>query len=265
MFTLYKVLKAFILPPSLLWVGFVVGVVLLYGKRARMGRIVILCMVVTYYLLSIGPTAYVLSYGLERQTFYAAREYEGAPRAIVILGGGASKEEGVRSIEELSEASWRRLWRGVEVYRAYNGHVPIMYAGGSGDPFDPISNEADLARRYAVAFGIPVEKFLAENVSRDTYENVIAVKRMLNDLMPVGVDAENEWVALVTSARHMPRAMGVMKKTGITAVAYPADFFPGNIRLTTLSFIPSSDYFYYSVLALNEWIGMVGYRLRGRI
>lgn len=218
---------------------------------------------VIYYLLSIEPVAYLLAKNLENKMAIGKMEEETANiEAIVVLAGGIDKKGGHRPYHELSGASWRRLWHGIELYKEFKDKIPILYSGGSGDPFDPVSVEAELAMNYAVSMGIPEEKFWIENSSRNTYESGIEIKRILEGRFP-GV--ERHRIILVTSALHMLRSMKVMKKAGLNTITSSADFAIGSLSLDPFSFFPSVSNFSTSTRSIHEWIGIGGYWLLGRI
>lgn len=218
---------------------------------------------VIYYLLSIEPVAYLLAKNLENKMAIGKMEEETANiEAIVVLAGGIDKKGGHRPYHELSGASWRRLWHGIELYKEFKDKIPILYSGGSGDPFDPVSVEAELAMNYAVSMGIPEEKFWIENSSRNTYESGIEIKRILEGRFP-GV--ERHRIILVTSALHMLRSMKVMKKVGLNTITSSADFAIGSLSLDPFSFSPSVSNFSTSTRSIHEWIGIGGYWLLGRI
>jgi uncharacterized SAM-binding protein YcdF (DUF218 family) len=97
---------------------------------------------------------------------------------------------------------------------------------------------------------------LYENRSRDTYENATFSRQI------EGVDATKRWL-LITSARHMPRAMGVFRKAGWNVAPWPVDYSTGL----------SIDYFDFSVVrgagrwetVLHELLGLALYRVTGRL
>ena len=260
MFTLFKIAQPFFLPPTLILIGLAV-VFFLMPRQKRFTKILLGAIIVLYYVFSIEPTAYFLERTLTRQAAHALIEEMRAADAIVVLGGGAHTEEG-RLFPELGGVSWKRFWHGLEIYRVLEGKVPILYVGGSGDPFNPVSKEAELARRIAARIGIPEERFWIESESRDTYENGVAVKRILVERFP---DASSYSVVLVTSAVHMPRALGVFAKQGITTYFAPADLGAHNLDWDPFSFIPSAASFSSVIQGLHEWLGIAGYRARGRI
>ncbi|MBI4449749.1 YdcF family protein [Candidatus Uhrbacteria bacterium] len=263
MFTFLKLLRPFLLPPTLLAAAFAIGCVLVWRNRKRSGLRILLGALVVYVLLSLDPIANGLAWTLERS--YVMPPSLDAHRdaaAIVILAGGAAEADERRDVGELSGASWRRLWRGISVYHALGGSVPIIYSGGSGDPFNAVSHEAELARSYATAAGIPADSFMIETASRTTHENGSAVVRLLWERRPEMVSPK---VLLVTSAWHMRRAVAVFEGLGVAIVPIPADFAARTPRVTPLSFFPSADSFSSSVTSIHEWVGIAGYRLLGRI
>ncbi|MBI4135633.1 YdcF family protein [Candidatus Uhrbacteria bacterium] len=260
MFTFLKIIQPFFLPPVLFFIG-LVTVFFLMTRQKRFAKVFLGVIIVLYYVFSIEPTAYFLERTLTRQAAHASVEEMRAADAIVVLGGGAHTRE-ERLFPELGGVSWKRFWHGIEMYRALEGKVPILYVGGSGDPFDPASGEAELARRIAARMGIPEERFWIESESRDTYENGVAVKRILDKQFP---DESPHAVVLVTSATHMPRALRVFAKQGINAVYAPADLGVQNPGLDPLSLMPSAAAFYSVIQGLHEWLGIAGYHARGRI
>lgn len=219
---------------------------------------------IAYYLLSIHPVAYMLASSLEKTIPPATIDSTVIKDAdaIVILAGGAQKKTGYRPFAELGGISWRRLWRGIELFQLAGSEVPILYSGGSGDPFDPVAEEAELARQYSLIIGIPEDMFWVESGSRDTYESSLAVKNFLDERLP---DNEIHKIILVTSARHMPRSLKTMNKVGVMAIPQPADFSADTLQITPLSFFPSATRFSSSVGSIHEWLGIFSYHARGRI
>jgi uncharacterized SAM-binding protein YcdF (DUF218 family) len=67
------------------------------------------------------------------------------------------------------------------------------------------------------SFGIPRERIIAEDRSRNTEENAAFTKALVNP------KPGQRWL-LVTSAQHMPRAVGVFRKAGFPIEPYPVDW-----------------------------------------
>lgn len=262
MFALLKVLGHLALPAALIAIGMAVGLALLrYRRRAAAWILAVTCGV--FLILSLEPTAYFLAWSLERpyRTLTVAATTPRDLDAIILLGGGASKARGPFS-GELGGPSWRRLWRAISLAQALDGSVPILYSGGSGDPFDPVSEEASLARSYAIAAGVVPGAFWVEDASRNTYENGVAVARMLTERQHTRTPFR---IALVTSARHLRRAVAVFDRLGMVVVPVPADVATGSFHLDPLDLVPSATAFASSSASIHEWIGIAAYRLLRRM
>ncbi|HEU6442094.1 MAG TPA: YdcF family protein, partial [Microvirga sp.] len=93
--------------------------------------------------------------------------------------------------------------------------------------------------------------------SRTTSENALYSRELVKP-------KEGERWLLVTSAWHMPRAVGVFEKAEFPVTAYPVDFRTGggsnNLRL----FAFSSDGLRRLDVVTKEWAGLIGYYLTGR-
>jgi uncharacterized SAM-binding protein YcdF (DUF218 family) len=263
MFMFLRLLKPFFLPPTLIAIGMAISLFLFIRGRQRLGKVILAVVLGVYYLLSIGPVSYFLAKGLESKFANVTSEAKMENvEAIVVLSGGARKKGGCRPFNELSGSSWRRFWHGIKLHKEFKGQIPILYSGGSGNPFDPVSVEAELVKGYAESIGVPEEKFWIDSKSRNTYESGFGIKRILDERF-TGVKEHR--VILVTSAFHMWRAVMVMEKVGIHATPSPADFVTGSFHLSPLSFLPSVGGFSMSYFAIYEWVGIVSYKLLGRI
>lgn len=263
MFTFLKIIQSFLLPPSLIALGLVACLFFFIRGKQKTGTVLLTIVLLFYYLLSIEPIAYFFAKSLEKNNKTIALEKEAANvEAIVILAGGVNKKGGGRIDHELSGPSWRRLWHGIELFKKFKGELPILFSGGSGDPFDPTPVEAYLAKSYATTIGIPDGMFWVESKSRNTFESGIEIKRILDEHF-AGV--KHHRIILVTSALHMPRSIAVMKKIGLNPIPSSADFAIGKLTLDPFSFFPSLHNLYISNFAIHEWIGIGGYKLLGRI
>jgi len=115
---------------------------------------------------------------------------------------------------------------------------------------------ADTARILFEQLGLSEDRVQFESKSRNTIENA----RLSFDIAKP--QKGESWV-LVTSASHMPRAVGVFRKIGWPVIPYPVDFnttgkIEFRISLDGLRNISSLSW------ALHEWAGIVAYRLMGR-
>lgn len=132
----------------------------------------------------------------------------------------------------------------------------LLYTGGEGELLAEGLSEAERARRFYAEQGVPPERLLLETTSRNTYENAV-----LSAALP-GVDKTSPWL-LITSAWHMPRALGTFRQAGWNVTPWPTDYRTG----------VATPWHQYSLsqgaakwqMALHELLGLVAYRLSGRL
>jgi uncharacterized SAM-binding protein YcdF (DUF218 family) len=134
----------------------------------------------------------------------------------------------------------------------------IVISGGDATLLPGSSSEASVAKRLFTRLGIDPGRILIEERSRTTSENA-RFTRALIDPRP-----GERWL-LVTSAFHMPRAMACFKAVGLDLTPWPVDFRTrGPEDLLRFSTQPSDGWRRLD-LAVKEWVGLVAYRLAGRI
>jgi uncharacterized SAM-binding protein YcdF (DUF218 family) len=131
----------------------------------------------------------------------------------------------------------------------------VLFTGGEGELFAQGPSEAERARRFFSAQGLPMDRLLFESASRTTYENALLSRQL------PGVDATRPWL-LLTSAFHMPRSMAVFRRAGWNVTAYPVDFRSG--LATPWTQYGMDQGFQTWHLALHELLGLLAYRLAGR-
>ena len=136
--------------------------------------------------------------------------------AIVVLG--AAQYNGTPS--PLFEA---RLDHAVRLYK--DGIAPVfIVTGGKGRPRDT-TTEAEAARDYAIAQGVPASKILVEDQSRTTLEQITTVGQMLRD---GGLRS----AVIVSDRTHMLRSLRIARDQGIEAYGSPTTTSPAesNVR-----------------------------------
>lgn len=84
----------------------------------------------------------------------------------------------------------------------------IAFTGGT--PKKGYMTEAEVGRRYALKQGVPPQKILLENTSRNTYEN-------LRNIRPVLQANGIERIVIVSDPYHLARAAAMAEDLGIEA------------------------------------------------
>ncbi len=171
----------------------------------------------------------------------------------VVLGGGISvRMSGQTGRAELNQAG-DRIIAMLELAARYPD-ARLVYASGSHEADRPATTEAALAAQLALATGVAPQRIALEDRSRNTHENAAAAFQLVRP------QPGERWL-LVTSARHMPRAIGSFRAVGWELEAYPVDFevYPEGPRLA----VDFADRLARFNAGLKEWMGLAGYRLLG--
>jgi uncharacterized SAM-binding protein YcdF (DUF218 family) len=98
---------------------------------------------------------------------------------------------------------------------------------------------------------------LPDRASHNTWENAVYTKAL------AAPQPGQRWL-LVTSASHMPRAMGVFRKVGFAVEPWPVDFRTADARDWFQTFESPAEGLRRVELAGHEWIGLITYWLMGR-
>jgi uncharacterized SAM-binding protein YcdF (DUF218 family) len=172
-------------------------------------------------------------------------------RFVVVLGGGNSTTPGVSAINRLSNSSRSRLTEGLRILRKLPDARLVL--SGGGEPGFP--SHAEVAAQAAISLGVDPQRIIRFDSPRDTEEEALATKAL------VGAEP----FALVTSAWHLPRAMSLLRKVGLTPVPCPADYLgrPPS-QLTWTYFLWDVESLPRSTWAIYERLGATWSRLRGR-
>jgi uncharacterized SAM-binding protein YcdF (DUF218 family) len=253
-FELPKILGFFALPSNLIIVAGLVGAVLLSTRFARAGWALVVGSLVLLAVVGFSPVGNALTVALEDR-FPPWDESRGAPDGMVVLGGSITPEvsaaRGTPAINESAE----RLTEIAGLARRYP-NARVVFSGGSGNLIYRDGNEADYAVRVLESFGIPRERIIPEGRSRNTVENA-AFSRELVKPRP------NERWLLVTSAHHMPRAIGVFRKAGFAVEPYPVDWRTRGAPDLWRPFGTLGDGLRRTDTAMREWVGLAAYWLMG--
>jgi len=172
-----------------------------------------------------------------------------AAQAIVVLGGGVRRGDGVKAPDTLGPWSLERLDFALHAYRQLNLRVAVT----GGRPSGARTAEATLMKAVLEGdFAVPVT--WVESQSRTTWENALYTKRLLQ---ADGVTT----VVLVTHAWHMRRALWSFERVGLHAIPYPAPLTYDEADRVE-DYLPSMRALDASYHALHEAIGLAYYHLR---
>jgi uncharacterized SAM-binding protein YcdF (DUF218 family) len=254
-FVLAKVFGFFAHPSNLLLAIGVIGILLMATRYARAGRRLAVTSLVLVALMGWSPLGNALILPLE-QRFPPWDAGRGAPDGIIVLGGAfdtvVSQARGEIALTDAAE----RMTIVADLARRYPA-ARIVFSGGSGQLVFQGARESDLAQRLFASFGIAAERILLEGRSRDTTENARFSKEL------AAPKPGERWL-LVTSAYHMPRAIGIFRREGFPVEAYPVDWRTRGPSDLARPFVSVADGLRRSDTAVREWVGLLAYWLSKR-
>lgn len=251
-----KVLTRLVMPLDLaMALGLLACVLVWTGRRRAAGAAMLLALGVLW-ACSAPVVADRLRASLEG--VHPPRAIEALPRAdaIVVLGGGVGPARAPRTFPDLGPGADRVL-HAARLYRA--GKAPRVIASGGALPWKGSATEAGAMGTLLREWGVPADAIVEEGRSRNTRENALAVRSLLDH---PGDGA----VLLVTSALHMPRALATFRSAGVRAIPAPTDFeIAERPRSPVLRWLPDARTLEGSSRALHERLGALVYRARGWI
>jgi uncharacterized SAM-binding protein YcdF (DUF218 family) len=254
-FVLSKILGFFAIPSNLVMMVALLGAALVRTRYARAGWRLLIGGLVALAVIGLSPLGNALILPLE-QRFPPWEAGQGVPDGIVVLGGAISPDvSAARNSLALNEAA-ERVTVVADLARRYPT-ARIIYSGGIGNLLQTGGTEAEVAVRVFETFGIPSERVMAEVRSRNTVENAIFSRDLANP------KPGERWL-LVTSAYHMPRAVGVFRNVGFPVEAYPVDWRTRGPEDALLPFPTLGDGIRRTDTAVREWVGLAVYWLTGQ-
>jgi uncharacterized SAM-binding protein YcdF (DUF218 family) len=117
-----------------------------------------------------------------------------------------------------------RIWQAVTLYHK-DIIRKILITGDHGYVVDRGLHEARQMKEVLVSWGIPESDIIIEETSRNTYENALETKKLIDTKYP---HLKNN--LLITSGRHMKRAKACFDNVGLECETYSTDLYTGNSR-----------------------------------
>ena len=150
-----------------------------------------------------------------------------------------------------------RLWQTILLYK--QGKIRRILISGGGAKSG--KSEAETVYDALIAMGIPDSVLLAETKSRNTYENATFSAELIAENYPDGATC-----VVITSALHVSRALGCFRKAGLNPCAFPAEHLARSNKTYWIEWLrPESSALQNWERLINEWVGIVMYRINGYI
>ncbi len=182
---------------------------------------------------------------------------------IIILGGAIEGGEIAVDRGEVSiYSSAERVTKAFELIRK-NPNLPFIFSGYSGRMTPRGMSEADAFKQLIQEQGLSGENAHYENQSRNTYENVLYMKPMIQEFgLKTEAGQTKPWL-LITSARHMYRSVKIFQKQGLEVLPMPVDYQTAN-RLQWTMFDLVDGARNWNIL-IHEIVGLLAYWITGKI
>lgn len=173
--------------------------------------------------------------------------------AVIVLSGEVDAPASRASGRVELTAAADRLAAGFQLLHQGRARA-VLLSGGNVFPQPGEPSEAERVAGELRAWGIAPERIVVEGASRNTRENAIEAARVV---------AARGWrtLLLVTSAAHMPRALGCFQAVGLAPDTLPVDRRAGDGR--GRSWLPRARALLQSTEALHELAGRAVYRIAG--
>jgi uncharacterized SAM-binding protein YcdF (DUF218 family) len=253
-FILSKAVSFLTVPSNAIASLAVLGLVLLGLRRSAPGFIAIKFAAAAVALAAFSPLGNILLTPLEQRFPDLAFKNEDSIDGIIVLGGSYDTV----SHSYLSTIFLRDDSAPMAVVPGLARQYPkarIIISGGS-EPLNSGPSEAAIVKKYFVSFGIDADRIAVEERSLTTAENARFSAQLIHP------EPGSRWL-LVTSAYHIPRAVGAFRKAGLNVIACPAGWRTHGWQDVWRPAATATENLRRADVAAHEWLGLLAYRLAG--
>jgi len=254
-FVVSKIAGFFLIPINVVFLLLLVGVILIWSPWRRLGRWLLSIAAVISVFLALVPLGTGFNIWIENR-FPANPALPDNVTGIVVLGGALDPRISAKREVTALNGSVERITEFARLAKRFPD-ARLIYTGGSGSLLHQGDKEADYAAPFLQQLGLDPQLVIFENQSRNTFENAVFSYDLASPK-----PGEN-WI-LVTSAAHMPRAVGCFRKAGWPGlIPYPVDYqYAGDENIMPPLSLSSGSGKLSS--ALHEILGLATYYLSGK-
>jgi uncharacterized SAM-binding protein YcdF (DUF218 family) len=248
-----EILWSAVRPDNALLILLSLGVMLLFSGRPRLGGGLVAISAVALLAIGLLPIGAWLLAPLEDR-FPPSPALPQQVDGVIMLGGALDHDLTVARRQLVLRDPGERFVALVRLARRYP-EARLVLAEGKGSLGPREFEEALPAKPFFADLGIDRGRVIVEYQARNTYENGLLTKRLVN------YQAGQQWI-LITSAWHMPRAVGVFRKAGWPVIPYPVDYRTNGTSIGYRGLDLKGGLERFS-LGAREWVGLLGYRILG--
>ena len=253
-FVISKLAWGILSPSNLIVIFLAIATVLVVNNKILAAKWILIPLSLATVLLLAYPVSDYLMHPLEKR-FSKPIPLPEKIDGIILLGGGEELKQSLSwQTQELGNGG-DRYFAAVSLAKRYPD-VPVIFSGGNNLlSMQGEGKEGHIAYQVLTKLGVDKQNLVVEMQARNTYENFVH----LQSLLP----KEKGKYILVTSAFHMPRAVGVARQQSVNVIPYPVDYRSNNETLRRWDF---NLYEHLQVLepAWREWMGLTVYFFTGK-
>lgn len=251
-FYLKKFISLFLKPMNICFILLLIGLYYLCRKQPdyKKAKIFLISATVWFFVISWSPLSslYILPFE-KAYDVHLEKQEDKNYQYIAVLSSGHADNNSIPTTEQIGRQSLRRLIEGIRLQKMYP-EAKLIFSGFKY--LNNIRETGDVTKDAAIVLGADPERILVLRNTRDTMEEAVAVKKLVN----------NDEVLLVTSASHMVRSMALFKGQNINVHAAPSEFHIKN-KISIMSTLNSGSV-YNTERAIHESVGYIWGWIRGK-
>lgn len=177
--------------------------------------------------------------------------------AIVVLGGYLEPPNEMVPHPELGADT---IYRCLTAARLYHQGQPclIVVSGGKVNPDEPGPTIAKAMSDFLCSMGVQPANILLEERSRNTFENAVECRRLLQQ-------RRIREVVLVSEAAHLARASRCFRAQELEVIPAGCQYRSARFEWSPSGFLPNPHAAIGLQEVIHEWLGLAWYAARGRI
>ena len=241
-------------PAKLLLAILIAGVFLLWTRWHGAGRLLSAFAAAAFAAIAVLPIGPWFVGPLENR-FPSPEPLPERIHGIVVLGGATSLATSASRNQPSLNQNAERLTAFATLARRFPD-ARLIYTGGFRGLKAPAITEGKVATGLLVDLGVDEQRLVVGDGARNTIGNA-------SNALELASPKHGEVWLLITSARHMPRAIGTFRKAGWQdIIPYPVDYTTNKGARSKVRFNLRAGLNRLRA-AQHEWIGLIAYRLMG--
>lgn len=237
----------------IIWLG--LGVLCLLFAWQRLAQWLLTSLLLVCFTIGLFPVGEWLLYSLEKQYPPISVNVDDID-GVIVLGGGEQNAQTYAWQQVSLGSGGERPLALLQMARSLPEAIPIVFTGGTGKMTDQGMSGAEVIQQMLTAHGIASERVTFEGQSRNTVENAMLSKQLVQP------EANENWL-LITSAFHMPRSVAIFCKQDWQVTPYPVDFRSRKDKLWRMDW-DFAKHLKNLNTAYKEWLGILAYKLSGK-